>query len=88
MNLEDMYSNKTGWIIGERARVFDAIEWQKTGDVEDNGQFLKPATIVKIYKEERTKFKAGCKLMMLVDVKFDHRDPVSKGHFLYCIERL
>lgn len=62
--------------VGDRARFFDAIAWNRVGDVGDNDRFYRPATIVRIYRDERDI------LTRLVDIRFDHRDVVSKGHFL------
>lgn len=48
--------------------VFDAQEWQKTGDVGDNSQFFKPAEILCIYANGS-----------VCDVKFDD-GRISRGH--------
>ena len=48
--------------------VFDADEWDKTGDIGDNSQFWKPATIL------QTDAEGVC------TVQFED-GRISKGHF-------
>lgn len=51
--------------------VFDNAEWSKTGDIDDNSQFWKPATLINAYLHNGD---------VLVDVVFqDGRR--SQGHF-------
>lgn len=52
--------------------VFDSKLWNGK-DVGDNSQFWKPAKVVKVYRKDGR---------LLGDVKFLHRDRISKGHFL------
>jgi hypothetical protein len=58
----------------ERRIVFDSNSWQKTGDIGDNSQFYKPATVIR----ERTKDGE-----VLLDVQFDD-GKASNGHFKRC----
>lgn len=61
-----------------RALVFDATEWQKTGDVGDNSQFWKPATVVRRYRNFPHHREE------LADVIFDHRPTkISHAHFTH-----
>jgi len=55
--------------------VFDADTWKKTGDVGDNSQFWKKATVVSTYANPDHKVDTLC------DVVFLHDGRISKGHF-------
>lgn len=53
--------------------VFDSDSWRKTGDLDDNAVFWKPAQIIKVYWDHGSE-------AVLCDVMFaDGR--VSSGHF-------
>jgi hypothetical protein len=58
--------------VGDQVLVFDSREWEKTGDIGDNRQFYKPATIRALYQYDGFE---------LADVQFRHREALSKGHF-------
>lgn len=56
---------------GDKVLAFAHWEWEKTGDIGDNSQFYKPATVLHFY------FRDG---EYLADLLFDcGRD--SRGHF-------
>jgi hypothetical protein len=61
---------------GERYIVFDAGEWQRTGDVGDNSKFRKPARVVRVYVDAEGNEKA--------DVEFEDgkKRRISTGHFV------
>jgi len=58
---------------GSRARFFDALVWSRTGDIGDNDRFFMPATIIRVYTDGK---------LRVADIKFDHRDVVSKAHYI------
>lgn len=61
--------------IGSKVKVFDGMDWSKTGDVGDNSDFYKPATVIKITPDPFH--------IALVDVIFDYKpDQISRGHFI------
>jgi hypothetical protein len=66
--------NESLFKVGDHVLVFDSKEWSKTGDIGDNSQFFKPATIIKI-RQTKDSFKEW-----LADVKFDNGN-ISYGHF-------
>lgn len=58
---------------GDRVKAFAWWEWQKTGDVGDNSQFYKPATVLHFYWRDGD---------YLVDLLFDCGRE-SRAHFAY-----
>ena len=58
---------------GCKRLVFDGAAWALTGDVGDNSCFYKPATIIKVRREDGE---------WVADVLFDHDTRISRGHFL------
>lgn len=63
---------------GDRVRAFAHWEWEKTGDIGDNSQFYKPATVRHFY------FRDG---EYLADLWFDC-GRISDGHFAYGLKLL
>ena len=62
-------------MIGLRAFVFDASEWSKVGDCTEcpgNECFFREATIVGV---------GSSRGRPTINVQFDHRSRVSRGHF-------
>ncbi len=58
---------------GDRAIVFNALEWSKTLDLpEGNSKYYQSAMVLKVRKDEHNR--------LLADVKFDSGQ-ISKGHF-------
>jgi hypothetical protein len=63
-------------MIGKTLRVFDWKAWARTGDVGNNSQFYRLATVQSHYVDEET----GCEI---VDVIFKTNPAcLSCGHFL------
>jgi hypothetical protein len=68
---------RPNWKDGDKCLVFDYKTWQKTGDIGNNEQFFKEATIEKVY------FLKG---EYVADIFWTHANEMSKGHFLKCIK--
>ena len=62
---------------GNRVIAFDANSWMKTGDIGDNGQFNKEATVLRVRKLPDYEWVA--------DVVFDDGKE-SNGHFVVNLE--
>lgn len=77
---DDPRHTKPLFNVKDRVIVFDSDTWEKTGDVGDNSQFYKPATVIKIRKEIESPKR------WLADVIFDEGNRVSKGHFQDCMK--
>lgn len=56
-------------------KVFDNVEWEKTGDVGDNSKFYRLALVGPSYYDHRDNIE-------LADVLFLHNLRLSKGHFV------
>ncbi len=68
---------------GDRVIVFDPILWAGK-DLGDNSQYWKPATVLKVYRDNG-RWTTGD---WVVDVVFDHRPAqISHGHFTTFIRR-
>lgn len=64
--------------VGDQVIVFDGSEWAKTGDIGDNSQFWKEATILEL----RTSVNHwGTSKEQIADVQFKD-GKISKGHFM------
>jgi 5-hydroxyisourate hydrolase-like protein (transthyretin family) len=66
---------------GDRVIVFDAYEWSKTGDIGNNEQFYKSATVMFVRMDESKRW--------LADVIFDYQSTtkiLSRGHFQDCMK--
>lgn len=68
---------KPDWKDGDRCIAFDYKSWSKTGDIGNNEQFFKEATIEKVYF-----FKGE----YVADIYWKHDDKISKAHFLKCLK--
>ena len=86
MAMKDYYKNDSNYQIGEEVTVFDVLLWNKNGGDNKTGNFRRPGKIVKIRKETRSPFTPK-RLRLLADIKFNHRNNISKGHFLYGLVR-
>lgn len=62
---------------GDKAIVFDAKSWSKTGDIGDNSIFFKPAKVLKVRTSNRGEW--------LADVEFKD-GTFSRGHFQSCMK--
>jgi len=62
-----------------RVIAFDDILWNGR-DIGDNSCFYKPATVVSTYLDHDK--------LLRVDIKFDHRDYISRGHFVSSLRRI
>jgi hypothetical protein len=71
--------NKLGLKILGKCLVFDDQDWMQKGDVGDNSQYWKEATILNVRK-------ANCG-RAVVDVQFDYGRK-SNGHFLRGVEKI
>ena len=72
---------------GDRVLAFDYRIWNKRGyDHDGNRDCLKPATVLATYIEPKTEWSPGG--LPMVDLKFDHLEKVSHGHFLHAISML
>ena len=59
--------------VGDKIIAFDSMSWMKTGDIDNNEIFFKPAEIINVKQRSST-------LEWLADIRFeDGRE--SKGHF-------
>jgi hypothetical protein len=65
------------WKDGDKCLAFDYKSWQRTGDIGDNEQFFKKATIGKIYF-----FKGE----YVADICWSHNNEISKSHFIKCLK--
>jgi hypothetical protein len=69
---------------GDRVVAYDYRIWEKRGrDLNNNEDCWKPATVIAVYPEPKTRWSSGGESM--VDLKFDHLECVSKAHFLHAI---
>jgi len=76
---------------GDRVLVFDYLLYKD--DVKTPLSFtLRPATVVRRYGELATRYPISEMTLGpypdLVDVRFDHRDRISRGHFTDGVELL
>lgn len=73
---------------GDRVLAFDYRIWVKRGyDHDGNRDCWLPATVARgSYVEPKTEWSPGGQMM--IDLKFDHLEDVSHGHFHHAIQML
>ena len=75
--VEDYYDNDSNYKVGERVMVFDPLLWQEAGGDSPQDDFVRPGTITAIRRETKSEFTPK-KLRILADIKFDHKNSVSR----------
>lgn len=78
MELSDLF-------IGQIVIAFNANEWQKTGDIGNNSQFLQEAEILDLRTIKNATYPGESQV---ADVKFLKTGEISHGHFLNAIKRV
>jgi len=87
--MKDYHTNDTGWQAGDRVMCMCNELYVKVGsrDIDDNHIFKRPATIVDIYIEARSITNKKHRLRPLAALRWDHKTRISRGHFLWTLER-
>lgn len=69
--------------LHENVLVFDDLDWQENGDIDDNAIYYKPAMIVGVH----TRMGVNNSLEQLFDVQFVHDGRISTGHSLSSLKK-